>query len=560
MGTNDSNRVIDERSLNRLKLVLFAFLLLFCVVVARLAYIQIFNSAKYKKLAELQHIKKVELKAKRGEIYDRNGVLLASTLNSRSFAIDPLIVRKNNESLERFLSFTKILGLEKQIFSEVLSSNKRFLWVKRGLIDYPRELDTFSFPGLISLTQPKRFYLYGNSVSNLIGLTNLDNVGVAGIEYSLDSILKGIDGFSYFLKDALGRLVPDIELPSVPPIDGRSIRLTIDINLQRLVSYFLTKGVQETAAKGGCIIALNPKTGEILALANFPNFDPANTSQLSNETLNNYAVNFAFEPGSTLKPLIAAIGLERNIISEAQLFDGYNGKFTFGDVVIVDEHPFSKLTLKDALVFSSNIAFAQIAGLIPTEILEQSLKKLGFGSKTGIHLPGELKGYITREDSLTLVQRMFIGYGYGIYTTPLQVAMAYCAIANSGLLPKAKILLDEVETSLIDTIFKKETTDILKNYLIDVVNIGTATGTKVEGISIAGKTGTSQKFEQGKYSKTLYTNTFVGFLPAENPKFLMLILLDEPKSSIYASSTVVPLFRSIVLAMTNSKLSSYIYD
>ncbi|MFN3307428.1 MAG: peptidoglycan D,D-transpeptidase FtsI family protein, partial [Candidatus Kapaibacteriota bacterium] len=428
------------------------------------------------------------------------------------------------------------------------------------MVDYPKELDTFSFPGLISLTEPKRFYLYGSSVSNLIGLTNLDNVGIAGIEYFLDSILKGTDGFSYFLKDALGRLVPDIELPSEPAIDGRSIRLTIDINLQRLVSYFLKMGVQETAAKGGCIIALNPKTGEILAMANFPNFDPANTAQLSNENLINYAVNFAFEPGSTLKPIIAAIGLESNIISESQLFNGYNGKFTLGNVSITDEHPFSMLTLKDALTFSSNIVFAQIAALIPNEILEQGLKKLGFGCKTGIPFPGELKGYITREDSLSLVQRMFIGYGYGIYATPLQVAMAYCAIANSGLLPKAKLLFKDLETSPIDTVFQKETTDILKNYLVDVVNIGTAVGTKVDGITIAGKTGTSQKFEQGKYSKTLYTNTFVGFLPAENPKFLMLILLDEPKNSIYASNTVVPLFRKIVLAITNSKLSSYIYS
>lgn len=560
MEANGGNQVIDERSLNRLKLIFFLFLTLFFVVIARLAYIQIFNAAKYKKLAELQHIKKVGLKAKRGEIFDRNGLLLATTLNSRSFAVDPVILRKKDENLNRFQAFAKLLGLDKENLSDILTSNKRFLWVKRALIDYPRELDTFSFPGLISLTQPKRYYLYGSTISNLIGLTNIDNVGIAGIEYSLDSILKGRDGFSYFLKDALGNLVPDIELPSVPPVDGQKIRLTIDIDLQRLIYYYLTKGVEETAAKGGCIIALNPRNGEILAFANFPNFDPTNTGQLPNEYLNNYSVNFAFEPGSTIKPLIAAIGLERKIITETQLFEGYNGKFTFGDVVIFDEHPTTRLTVKDALIYSSNIAFAQIAALIPTEILKQSLKKLGFGSKTGVPLPGELKGYITREDSISLVQRMFAGYGYGIYATPLQIAMAYCSIANSGLMPKPKILFLESETYNYDTVFKKETSEKLKEYLIDVVNVGTAIGTKIDGLTIAGKTGTSQKFVQGKYSKTLYTNTFVGFLPAENPKLLLLILLDEPKTSIYASNTAVPIFRKIVLAITNSKLASYIYD
>lgn len=551
---------IDFRSKNRLKLILFLFVFLFLVIIVRLFHIQVLNADKYRRLAELQHIKKVETKARRGDIFDRNGILLATTVTARSFAVDPAIVKKDSLAKIQFWNFGKLLGYEKTKLEDILNSNRRFVWLKRGLVEYPVALDTFDFPGLIAIDEPKRIYLFGETTSSLLGLVNLDNVGIAGLEFALDSLLKGKDGYVYFLKDARGRLLPNLELPSQPAINGKNITLTIDIDLQRIVSFFLEKGVRENGAKGGCVVALNPETGEILALASSPNFDPNEATQIDNNKFFLYPINFGFEPGSTIKPLIASIALERGFVDENTVFNGYGGRFVYGDVEIVDEHPFNHLGLREALVFSSNIAFAQIASKIPTEIIENELMELGFGQKTGIPLPGEVRGYVKKGESFTLTQQMFMGFGYGMLATPLQVALAYAAIANGGYLMKPKILDSDTSNKSRFRVLDSLAVEKVKNYLVEVVNEGTAIATKIDNVEIAGKTGTSQKYLQGNYSKTSYVNTFVGFLPARKPRILVLILLDEPQISFYASSTVVPIFRNIVLSILNSRLVKYIYD
>ncbi|MGB9853056.1 MAG: peptidoglycan D,D-transpeptidase FtsI family protein [Candidatus Kapaibacteriota bacterium] len=559
MVENFSEQPIDFRSKNRLKLVFIFFLFMFSLVLARLFYVQIINAEKYRKLAELQHLKKVEVKAKRGEIFDRNGTLLASTISARSFAVDPAIVRKDSLAVKELFTFCSLLGFSVDKVQQILNSNRRFVWLKRGLFEYTNELDTFDFSGLITISEPKRIQLYGSEISNLLGLVNLDNEGISGLELSLDSVLRGKDGFVYYLKDARGRLLPALELPSKQAIDGKNIRITVDIDLQRIVSYFLEKGVEENGAKGGCVIAINPSNGEILALASYLSFNPNSTNPIDNSNLFFYPTNFGFEPGSTIKPIIAAIALSRGFVDENTLFNGYGGKFVYGDITIVDEHPFQRLTLRDALVYSSNIAFAQIASLIPFDILTEELVKLGFGKKTEIPLPGELKGYVKKGENFGLTQQMYWGFGYGMFVTPLQVALAFAALANGGYLVEPKLLVsNKVDTTKI-RIFDTGVVEKLKKYLIEVVDEGTAVATKINGIEIAGKTGTSQKFLQGAYSKSSYINTFIGFLPAKNPKILFLVLLDEPKKSIYAGSTVVPIFRNIVLSILNSELVKYAY-
>jgi cell division protein FtsI/penicillin-binding protein 2 len=545
---------IENRSKLRLKLVFLLILFFFVVILVRLFYIQVIDRAKYQKLAELQQIRKIELRAKRGNIYDRNGVLLATTVEASSFAIDPQLVRKDSLAMVQFFSFANILGISNEQINSFLNSKRNFQWLRRGLIEYPPMLDTFGFQGLIVSKEPRRFYLFGKALSNVIGVTNLDNSGITGLELALDSILKGLDGFAFFLRDARGQLIPNFDLPSVNPINGKDIKLTIDINLQRISSYFLQDGIEKTRSKGGCVIAMNPRNGEILAMVSYPLFNP-NNSQSWNETIDkNYAVNFLFEPGSTLKPIIAAIALQRKIASPDEIFNAFNGKFLIGDVQITDEHPASKLTLEEAIIYSSNIVFSQISGRIPPEIFLSELSKCGFGKKVGIEIAGELSGSIPQANNLTSIQQKFLGFGYGLSVTPIQLAAAYTAIANEGVMVKPRITLAQSKFMLKDTIIQRETAGKLKEMLVKVVEFGTAVETKIEGIKIAGKTGTAQKFTDGAYSKTQYINSFVGFLPAENPKILILVMLDEPQSSIYASSTVVPIFKKIVLAIYNSPL------
>lgn len=536
----------------RLKLLLLFFLLLMMVVLFRLFQIQIIDSAYYRTLAEKQQIRKVELKGRRGDIYDRNGVLLATMVQGRSFAFEPQVIRKDTSLVKQFYAFAKLLGITEEQIRSILKTKRNFQWLRRGIMDYSAILDTFDFPGLVKTKEPRRFYLFGRAFSNVIGVTNIDNRGISGIELSLDSILRGSDGYEYFLRDARGRLIPSFELPKVEPVDGKDIQLTIDNVLQGVASYYLREGVERTLSKGGCVIAMNPQSGEILALASYPNFDPNNSQSWNDGIYQNYATNYLFEPGSTIKPIIAAISLQRKITSAEEIFEGFNGKLKIGDVEITDEHPTSRITLEEAIVFSSNIVFSQIASRIPSEILIGDLQRFGFKNPTRIGVGVEPSGNLPNVKEISSIQQKFLGFGYGISFTPIQLATAFCVLANGGRKVLPKVLLGQSNRNELDTIIQSDVANEIKKMLVEVVERGTGMETKIEGLTIAGKTGTAQKFIDGSYSKSGYINTFVGFFPVDNPKMLILVMLDEPKSSIYASSTVVPIFKNIVLTIYNS--------
>lgn len=553
----------------KFKFAVFITLILFIILIVRLFYIQILSQSHYQKLAKNQQLVKIQLQGKRGEIYDRNGILLVSNVHSRSYAFDPKFINKNPNLRPLIEKFLTNLGIEKNILEKWLNTNKNFIWVKRGLIeDETKYLDTFDIPGLIKLTEIKRIYLFDNVASNIIGFSNIDNQGISGIEFKLDSILSGRQTQATFFRDAQGKLKPNLETQDFESIDGTPITLTIDVNLQRLVEFHLKQSIERTKAKSGCIIIANPENGEILSLANYPNFNPNDINTISNDDLKITAVNFAYEPGSTLKPIIAAIALENNLIDENEIFYTFGGKLDLGDVQIYDEHPTMQVSFEEAIAYSSNIAFAQIASLIPQDILLEGLKAFGFGRKTGIELPGELSGTLKNLAELTPTQIKYIGFGYGITVTPIQLLTAYCAIANGGFLVKPHLIkkiqtFDKTTSEM--TISKKRiisesTSNKLKYFLTKVVDYGTGKSAKIDGIRIAGKTGTAQKYIESKYSKSNYVNTFIGFVPVNHPKLVILIFLEEPKSEIYASTTTTPVFRDIVLGIYNSHNIKYLIN
>ncbi|MGQ9819735.1 MAG: peptidoglycan D,D-transpeptidase FtsI family protein [Candidatus Kapaibacteriales bacterium] len=553
----------------KFKVFVLLILFLFVILIARLFYIQILNRSYYQELAQNQQIVKIQLQGKRGEIFDRNGITLVSNVHSRSYALDPKYIKKNPNVQPIVEKFLNNLGIDKNNFLKWLSLNKNFIWIKRGLIENEvKYLDTFDFPGLIKISEIKRFYLFDNVASNIIGFSNIDNNGISGIEHKFDSILKGKQAQAIFFRDAHGRLKPNLEFSHFESIDGTPITLTIDINLQRLAEYHLIKTVNRTKAKSGCVIIINPENGEILSLANYPNFNPNNVMNISNEELKIVAVNSAFEPGSTLKPIILAIALENRLIDENEIFSTFGGKLNIGDVQIFDEHPTTEVNIEQAIAYSSNIAMVQIASRIPSEILLEGLYAFGLGKKTGLELPGELSGSLKTLEELTPTQIKYIGFGYGITATPIQLLTAYCSIANGGFLIKPH-LIKEIRTSNQKSqenqisskrIISESTANKIKNYLTKVVEYGTGKSAKIEGLSIAGKTGTAQKYVESKYSKSNYLNTFIGFFPVESPKMVILIFLDEPQTEIYASTTVAPVFRELVLGIHNSQNIKYLFN
>lgn len=552
-----------ELTSSQTKFKVFVLFVLFVLIVLiiRLFYLQILNRSFYQELAERQQIVKIQLQGKRGEIFDRNGNILVSNVQARSFAFDPRYFKNHPELVQQLARFLNAIGIENEALTKWINSNRNFIWIKRGIVDENlKYLDTFDFPGLMKINETKRFYLFSNIASNLIGVTNIDNHGISGLEFKYDSILSGKQTQTIFFRDAQGKLKPSHSIQLAGNIDGTSIDLTIDINLQRLSEYQLEQAVKRLNAKSGCIIILDPNNGEILSLANYPNFDPNDISKVKNEDLKIVAVNSAFEPGSTIKPIIASIALENNLIDEYEIFSTFNGKLDLGDVQVLDEHPTTQVNLEEALAFSSNIAFAQIASRIPSDLLIDGLNSFGFGRRTFIELPGELPGTMKNYVELTSTQIKYIGFGYGISTTPIQLITAYSVIANGGFLIKPHLVKNfhkigdnsQNSSNFRRRIISESTANKIKNLLTKVVEYGTGKSAKIDGILIAGKTGTAQKFIESKYSKSSYVNTFIGFYPADHPKQVILVLLEEPQNQKYAGATAAPVFRDLVLSIYNS--------
>ncbi len=553
--------------------VLFIFLLLcigFIALIVRLVNLQITENQKYRNLARRQHESKVKLKAERGNIYDRNGRLLASTIKSYSFAIDPTILKNKDTILNICNLVAEASGRDngKELYRRVVGAKGAFVWLTRGLLpEKTKSLDSIKTHGFIKIIEPKRIYLYGSVASQIIGCTNIDNKGLTGIELVFDSLLSGADSYVMMLRDASGHLIPTPTTLMRQAVKGKSIVLTIDVELQRIVEYELKLGVEHSKAESGTAVIINPQTGEILAMASYPTFNPNDISNVNSELMRNRAITDTYEPGSTFKLITAAAALEEGIVTPETIVDGHDGIIKFKDYTIKDEHKTGKVTFSRAMELSSNVVFSSIAYKIRPNKLYKYVRDFGFGLHYGINLPGEAKGKIKKPAELDGVSRRYLGFGYGISVTSLQMANAYATIANKGLMMKpyvVKKLIDndgniiyEVTPDKIRRVTDKSTAVKLTEMLTGVVERGTGKAAALHGLKIAGKTGTAQIFDSA-YSKKHYVASFAGYLPADNPKIAMMIVLDKPKTNIYGGSTAAPIFRNIAqswISVSNDLLS-----
>lgn len=539
-------------------LIVFALLSIgFLLIIVRLVYLQIINYDEFHSLSKEQHETYVSLKAERGNIYDRNGRLLATTIRSYSYAIDPLILKDTNEIINICNLVSIATGADTEaLIHKVTHAKGAFVWLARGLV-YPQNtiLDSINKRGFIKLREPKRNYLYGSIGAQVVGSTDIDNIGLTGIELSYDSVLKGVPGKILMLKDRAGRKIPTPYKPLQDAVSGKSIYLTIDIELQRIVEYELKNGVERANAESGSAIVLNPKTGEILAMASFPSFDPNNPQFANSSNMRNRIISDTYEPGSTFKLITAAIAIQEKIIAPNDKVNGHNGFVQFEDYSIRDENKLGYVKFHEAFEQSSNIVFSNIAYNIPANVLYKYIRDFNFGLNYGIGLHGEATGKTKNPAQLNAVARRFHGFGYGISVSSLQIANAYAAVANKGVLMKP-IILKEIRNSdnkvllvneplKIRNIISDKSSTILTKLLVDVVNKGTGKAAKIPGLNIAGKTGTAQQILDSSYSKINYTASFAGYFPAENPAITMLIVLDKPKANIYGGATAAPIFRNI---------------
>jgi cell division protein FtsI (penicillin-binding protein 3) len=543
---------------NRFRL-LFAkvlFLFVFIIVAGRAFQLQVLQGDKLKRLGERQHLKEWIVLPKRGALLDRAGEPLALSLESQSVYARPHRIQ-DGEAVSRKLA--KILNLNVPDVAQKIASNKPFVWIKRQVAPPEAEqIQALNVDGIGMFFEPNRYYPQGQLAGQVLGFVSRDSEGLEGLELRYNDYIRGEMGSSVIERDALGRrvLVQGVEGLQIPP--GGDIHLTLDTSIQHLAEKELESAITKNRAKAGVAIVIEPFTGEVLALANFPSFNPNNFSKESAQQRRNRAVADSFEPGSTFKTILAAAALEEEVVGKEDLFYCEMGKYAYAGKIIHDTHSYGWLPFYKILQVSSNIGFTKVAEKLKKDRYFKYIEKFGFGKITGIDMPGEVPGLLRNAESWSAIDLATHAFGQGISATPLQMAMAYAAVANGGFLMRPYVVrrvvspagevLFENQPHVVRRVISEKTARLLASMLKEVTNEGgTGVMANVEGFEVAGKTGTAQKADlaHGGYAARKRVASFVGFVPADAPRLVVLVLVDEPEVSVYGGVVAAPVFRNI---------------
>ncbi len=536
----------------RLGIMGLLMLLFFVAIVLKLLGIQVVDVKKYRAKASRQYDIVVTEKARRGRIFDRNGRQLAESIESISFYADPVEVEDRDEVAQ---SFSEAFGKNRHYYLDLLKRGKRFVWLERNIpVSKAAALMAEKIKGIGFRREQQRSYL--NIASQIIGFTDRDDKGISGLEQQLDSELRGRDGIRIFQRSATGESYPAPDANQIEPLSGNDVELTIDADVQGIVEDELAQAVNNFRAKAAAGIVMDVKTGEIIAMANYPTFDMNRRSTVTNEQMRNRAVTDMFEPGSTFKIVMASAATEVLHWTSSQMVDGHQGMLQVYDRQITDHERLGVITFKEAIMQSSNIVAATTAMKEGPENFYSYASALGFGRKTGVGLIGESSGLLKEIPKWDRTTLPWMGYGYQVMATPLQVLQAYATIANDGVRMKPFIIkrfIDRdgrprkaTEPRTVIQAVKPETARYMaKEYFRAVVEKGTGVSAAVEGIEVAGKTGTAQKYTGSYHGQRAYLSTFVGFFPYDNPQYAVIIVVDEPQTAYYAAAVAAPVFSKV---------------
>lgn len=547
----------------KLSLLLLFLLLGFVAVAARLFVVQVIDGPEYREQARRQYESRVVLAANRGNIYDRNKRLMATTIPKLSIAVDPNMV----EQPQRIAALLSALTHQPpEVYMERIKSAKAsFVWLERALDGAEfSPLDTLRDVGLVRVREPRRSFAFGSLAAQILGFTNIDNNGVSGIELSWDSVLCGSNGSMILQRDGRGRKRPSPDMPMIPAQDGHSLVLTLDMAIQGIAESELARGVQEANAESGTVIAIKPSTGEILAMASYPTYNPNTPSTAAPELVRNRAITDMYEPGSTFKLVTASALLEEGYTHLADTVDGRGGTMQVKDYTVRDDHPVGRLTFAEAIEKSSNVVFASLADSVSKDKFYKYVRDFGFGIILGIDLPGEVRGIVKKPREFDFTTKTFMAFGYELAATALQIVNAYATVANGGVMMKPFVVQqvldndgEEIQTyqpQSIRRVITAETAAQLTAAFVGVVENGTGKSARVQNLHIAGKTGTAQQLVDGKYSKKNYTASFVGFFPAEQPEIAMIVMLDRPRNGYYGGAVSAPIFQRIARRIVSASL------
>jgi cell division protein FtsI (penicillin-binding protein 3) len=535
---------------------------MFAVVAFRLVFIQVIKARDFQAEARRQYEVRERLPGTRGDLYDRNGRDLVSSTMGVSFGADPKMIGDQRDEIAG--RFARAFGKPRSYYLERLSAKDRhFVWLERRVrAQFSKIIHASDTRALVEIKEPVRLYHYDRLGGQVIGSTDIDNKGLSGIELSLDSYLRGSDGYVVLQRDGHSRTRPSADYPRVEPTVGSSATLTIDIDYQAIAEEELAKGIQRTQSESGLVIILNPTTGEVLGMAHNPPMSPGNPGEENQAVMRNRVITDMFEPGSVYKLVTAAAALERDLVKPTQKFYGeegtYNVRLVNGSVrnTITDTHPYGTLTFQEAMEVSSNIVMAKVSDRIGSELLYTTGRNFGFGVETGVDLPGEVNGDLKKPSQWSGTTLNSMAYGYEVGVTAIQLACAYAAVANKGVLMKPFIIkkvidpngevMSETQPQIVRRVISAATAKTLTQFFEGVVQRGTAQPARLSGVRVAGKTGTSRKFIDGKYEVGSYTASFIGYFPADDPKVVCLVMLDHPRVAGYTGGQVsAPIFKDI---------------
>ncbi|TVQ66427.1 MAG: PASTA domain-containing protein [Balneolaceae bacterium] len=554
---------MDERSsiLGKMFLLLGLLLLLPAAILVQIARINITEGEGFRELWSTQTIDYLTIPAQRGNIYDSRGSLLATNQVIYKVALDPHLLTDRElqtAAISRILS--NHTGRTVQYYRNRISNasgRSRYIVLERSVpVQVYEELNELAIRGLILEEEYRRTYNFGSLASHALGYMNYSMEGISGLEQRYNSMLKGEDGLQQVRKDRLNSIYAYVGAPRKLPRQGYSLVTTLDAQIQAIAEEELESGIKRHRAKQGTVIIMDPRTGAVKAMANYPTFNPNRPASIQNENRLNFAISDQIEPGSTFKLVMALAALDQGVVNFTEQFHTpANGQHLIHGQWMRDHRPLGSLTFPEVVSRSSNIATAEIAGRIKPELFYQYTRNLGFGTPSQIDLPGENAGRLQRPFEWSLVTLPWMSIGYEVQVTPLQLTQAYAAIANNGILMKPYIVdsihdefgnvIEQIQPKRVRRVAKESTIRKLIPLLEEVVSdSGTAAWASVDGLRIAGKTGTAQKFSEGRY-QSRYRASFVGFFPAENPEIVMLVLLDEPSSSIFGGFTAGSIFREI---------------
>lgn len=527
----------------------------FGILTYKLFSIQISNHENYKFLAQRQQNQIKEIKAERGTILASNNEVLAYTKEGISYYVD---LRMMNSSKKSTIAkkFSQVFGKTEKHYLKLMSKTKGNVCLEsKTSKDNSLKLEDFVVDGLFSKEENTRIYPYGKLASHIIGYVNTESEGVAGIEKVSDEYLSGKDGAMLIGRDVRGRTVSIDRKETSPEKDGNNIQLTINKIYQSILEKELKKGVEEFSANAAIGILMDPATGAILGLANYPDFEPAKYFKYNDDSRRNRALTDIYEPGSTLKSVILSAIMNENIVKSDDLVNTENGFYKFHNVSIRDEHKFEQLTVREVLEQSSNIGMAKISQKMNNNLLYKYLRDFGFGNYTSIELPGEADGKLKKPNSFTKVTKASISRGYSIAVTPIQMASAYSALVNGGVLYKPYIikkimkpngdLIKEQSPLKLRNILSDQTSNRIKNIMFGVVENGTGKSAKLRDITVGGKTGTAKKIIDNEYASDIYNSSFVGFFPVKNPKVVCYVLVDSPSKGRFGGASAAPIFRRV---------------